>query len=61
MVVPEPRDTRYTRSVEARRLVGDIATPKDIVVLTRGEWEAEQPVVCSLAGMVWREGILLHG
>ncbi len=61
VVVPESSHPRYTRSVEARRLVGDISAPKDIVVLTRQEWETEQRVVCSLAGTVLREGILLHG
>lgn len=61
VVVPESPHSRYTRSVEARRLVGDISAPKDIVVLTRQEWEAEQRVVCSLASTVLREGILLHG
>jgi predicted nucleotidyltransferase len=61
VVVPESPHTRYTRSVEARRLVGDITAPKDIVVLTRQEWDVEQRVVCSLASTVLREGILLHG
>jgi predicted nucleotidyltransferase len=61
VVVPESPHTRYTRSVEARRLVGDITVPKDIVVLTRQEWEVEQRVACSLASTVLREGILLHG
>ncbi len=61
VVVPESSHTRYTRNVAARRLVGDIPAPKDIVVLTRQEWEAEQRVVCSLASTVLREGILLHG
>jgi predicted nucleotidyltransferase len=53
--------TRYARSVEARRLVGDIPDTKNIVVLTRQEWEADQRVVCSLASTVVREGIKLHG
>ncbi len=61
VVVPELRDTRYARSVEARRLVGDIPVPKDIVVLPRREWEEDLRVVCSLAGTVRREGIRLHG
>lgn len=61
VIVPESNQTRYARSVEARRFVSDIATPKDIVVLTRKEWQEEQQVVCSLASAVRREGILLHG
>lgn len=61
VVVPASPDSRYTRGIEARRAVGDIASPKDIVVLTRDEWEAEQRVVCSLASTVAREGIRLRG
>ncbi len=61
VIVPESTQSRYHRSVAARRLVSDIATPKDIVVLTRKEWQEEQQVVCSLASAVRREGILLHG
>jgi len=61
VVVPASNQSRYLRSVAARRLVGDIAAPKDIVVLTRKEWQEEQQVVCSLASAVRREGILLHG
>ena len=61
VVVPESADPRYVRNVAARRLVGDIPSPKDIVVLTRQEWQAEQRVVCSLASTVLREGIRLHG
>lgn len=61
VVVPESSQSRYIRNIEARRLVGDIYAPKDIVILTRQEWEAEQRVVCSLASTVLREGIQLHG
>lgn len=61
VVVPASNQSRYLRSVEARRFVGDIAAPKDIVVLTRKEWQEGQQVVCSLASAVRREGILLHG
>ena len=61
VIVPESTQSRYHRNVEARRYVGDIAAPKDIVVLTRKEWQEGQRVVCSLASAVRREGILLHG
>jgi predicted nucleotidyltransferase len=61
VVVPASRDSRYVRSVQARRLVGDICVPKDIVVLTRAEWDEERSVPCSLASTVTREGIRLHG
>jgi len=61
VVVAASSCTRYARNVEARRLVGDIPDPKDIVVLTRQEWEADQRVVYSLASTVVREGIKLYG
>ncbi len=61
VIVPASDHSRYRRSVEARRLVGDIAAPKDIVVLTRQEGQEGQQVVCSLASAVRREGIRLHG
>ncbi len=61
VVVPHSDVPRYNRSVEARKAVGDIVAPKDIVVLTRQEWDADQTVVCSLASTVLREGIRLHG
>lgn len=61
VVVPDSPLTRYARNVEARRIVGDIHVPKDIVVVTRREWEADLEVPCSLASTVRREGIPLHG
>lgn len=60
VVVAESSESRYVRAIEARRLVGDIPFPKDIVVLTRAEWEAERGVVCSLVSTVLREGICLY-
>jgi predicted nucleotidyltransferase len=41
VIVPNTAKSRYRRSVRARSLIGDIHFPKDIVVLTRSEWEAE--------------------
>jgi len=61
VVVPDSPHSRYLRSVDVRGLVADIPAPKDIVVLTRAEWESEQRVLCSLASTVRREGIQLHG
>lgn len=59
VIVSAATESRYRRSVTARCLVEDIRFPKDIVVLTRQEWEAEQGVVCSLANTIIREGIRL--
>jgi predicted nucleotidyltransferase len=57
VVVPASEKSRYQRAVEARGIVHDIVFPKDIIVLTREEWEADLTVVCSLASTVMREGI----
>ena len=59
VVVPESKNTRYERAVEARGYVSNIHVPKDIIVLTDAEWTADLEVVCSLANTVKREGIRL--
>lgn len=61
VVVARSPDSRYIRGIEARRAVSDIFVPKDIIVLTRAEWDAERGVNCSLASTVAREGIKLYG
>jgi len=61
-VVPSSGQTRYRRAVAARRLVRDIHCSKDIVVLTKKEWERELLVPSSLSSTVKSEGIRLsHG
>jgi predicted nucleotidyltransferase len=57
VVVPDSGKTRYQRAVEARGLVRDIHVPKDIIVLTRAEWEKELKAPCSLSSTALREGI----
>lgn len=59
VVVPDAAGSNYDRAVEAHRLAGDNVAPKDIVVMTRAEWEADKEVVCSLASTVLREGVRL--
>jgi len=61
VVVPESSMPRYQRAREAHAIVSDIRVPKDIVVLTREEWERESRVVSSLPSTVQREGKLLYG
>jgi predicted nucleotidyltransferase len=61
VIVPFATESRYQRTVRARGLVGDIEVAKDIVILTRQEWEEERAVVGSLANTIAREGIALHG
>ena len=61
VIVPDSSEPRYRRNVRARGLVRDVHVAKDIVVLTRREWDEEQGVACSLANTVVREGIRLDG
>ena len=61
-VVSHSNESRYHRAVSARRLVRDIHCPKDIIVLTRAEWDSELHVPWSLSSTVKREGVRLdHG
>lgn len=49
VVVPRSMKSRYDRAVEARRLVRDVVVPKDVIVLTRAEWERELKAPSSLS------------
>lgn len=61
-IVPHSDQSRYRRAVSARRLVRDIRCPKDIIVLTRDEWDRELRVPSSLSSTVKKEGVRLdHG
>lgn len=60
VVVPASTKSRYERAVKARGFVRDIVVPKDIIVLTRAEWEREINAPSSLSSTVLREGIALH-
>ena len=59
VVVPESTHSRYQRAVAALGYVRDIHFPKDIIVMTRTEWERDLEAVCSLASTVKREGRLI--
>ena len=61
VVVPRSAQSRYERAVAARKLVGDVHFPKDIIVLTRAEWEKGLRAPCSLSSTVIREGVALDG
>lgn len=60
VVVSASLKTRYERAVEARGFVRDVFFPKDIIVLTRAEWEKALKAPCSLSSTVLREGLALH-
>ncbi len=61
VVVPQSDLTFRERWLKAFRLLCGIGVPKDVVVLTRDEFDRKQPVVCSLPATVVREGKLLYG
>jgi uncharacterized protein len=59
VVVPRSDVSSYHRAVEAHRLAGEVSVPKDIVVLTRTEWDKQIKAPSSLCSTVLREGILI--
>jgi asparagine synthase (glutamine-hydrolysing) len=61
VVVPHSTDSRYDRAVTARKIVRGIHFPKDIIVLTRAEWDKQLKAPCSLSSTVQREGMILDG
>lgn len=60
VIVPQSTEERYERAVRARRTVSNIRIPKDVIVLTRAEWERDLQVPASLASAARREGIRLE-
>lgn len=60
-IVAQSNEPRYRRAQNAHRILADIRVPKDVIVLTREEWESQLRVVASLPSAVVREGILLYG
>jgi len=60
VVVPHSELTFRDRWIRAFRLLCGLGVPKDVVVLTREEFERKQAVVCSLPATVAREGKLLY-
>ncbi len=58
-IVPHSDKSGYQRAVDALHVADGIRFPKDIIVMTRTEWERDLEVVCSLASTVKREGVLL--
>jgi predicted nucleotidyltransferase len=60
MVVSASNLPRYRRDQAAFRALCGIGVPKEVIVLTREEFEAKSTVICSLAATVSREGMLLY-
>jgi predicted nucleotidyltransferase len=60
MVVSASDLPRYRRDQVAFRALYGVGAPKEVIVLTREEFEAKRTVICSLAATVLREGLLLY-
>jgi uncharacterized protein len=60
MVVSASNLPRYRRNQAAFRALCGLGVAKEVVVLTREEFESKRIVVCSLAATVAREGMLLY-
>jgi predicted nucleotidyltransferase len=60
MVVSASALPRYRRDQEAFRELCGLGVSKEVIVLTREEFEAKRTVICSLAATVSREGMLLY-
>jgi len=60
LVVSASQMPRYRRDQEAFRVLCGLGVPKEVMVLTRAEFDAGRQVVCSLPATVLREGKLLY-
>ena len=60
MVVADSPLPRYRREQAAYRALCGIPVGKDVLVMTRGEFDARKTVVCSLPAIVEREGKLVY-
>ena len=61
VVVPPTLEPRYQREQKAHTALRNLPMPKDVVVLTREEWDRESTCGTSLSSTVRREGLQLHG
>lgn len=60
VVVPRSDVSFRERWVKAFRLLCGVGVPKDVIVLTRDEFNRKRTVACSLPATVVREGKLLY-
>lgn len=60
IVVPESSEPPHHRDQKAYKCVGAIGVSKDLLVLTREEFDAQARVVTSLARRAQEEGIVLY-
>jgi predicted nucleotidyltransferase len=60
MVLPSSPMPRYQREQVAFRALAGMGISKDILVLTRAEFDRHRNALCSLSATVEREGVLLY-
>ena len=60
VVVPRSDLPGYKRAQEAYRVLYGVGAAKDVIVLTRAEFDRKKTVACSLAATVLREGSELY-
>ena len=60
VVVAESAEPRYRRAQRARAGLDPVTTPRDVLVLTRAEWDRACRVPVSLANTVLHEGKILY-
>lgn len=60
VVVGDSSLPRYRREQKAFRALCGVGAPKDVLVLTREEFERKKGVVCSLPATVLREGKIVY-
>jgi uncharacterized protein len=60
LVVSTSQSPRYKRDQQAFRALCGLGVPKEVMVLTRADFEAGRKVICSLPATVLREGRLLY-
>jgi len=61
VIVPESDERPIQRDWRARRCLGKVPYPIDIIVKTRREFEYFRPVVASLEHRIAEEGKVLYG
>jgi predicted nucleotidyltransferase len=60
IVLPSSPLPRYRREQVAFRALAGMGVSKDILVLTRAEFDRQRNALCSLPATVEREGLLLY-
>ena len=60
VVLPESNVPQYKRARECYRLLRGIGVPKDIIVLTRAEYQNQRESRSSLARLATEKGITLY-